>query len=171
VKKNYFLIGIFIACLIFLMYTMRNPQSTQDIVSDRIGIDVSASTVISVVDTYGGFHGDGMICLGLQFNDDSLIDQIDRNAMWNRLPLDGVLASIVYSSTDENIGFEPLICDEEGNSLIPQIQKGYYCFIDRHSESKDTDDYSKILNRSSYNFTLAVYDEDSRILYFSQLDT
>ena len=53
---------------------------------------------------------------------------------------------------------------------IPK-NKGYYYFIDRHSDSKDKYDYSDINKRSSYNLTIAIYDKSNKTIYYYELDT
>ena len=58
--------------------------------------------------------------------------------------------------------------DSPEEPLIPPIEKGYYLLEDRHSEAKENLD---LLDRSSYNFTLSVYDTDNRTLYYYKLDT
>ena len=50
-------------------------------------------------------------------------------------------------------------------------EKGYYLFIDRHSDSFDKYDETEINNRSSYNFSLAIYNSDLKEMYFYEMDT
>ena len=50
---------------------------------------------------------------------------------------------------------------------MPEIREGYYRLIDRHAEAGESD----ILERSSFNFTLALYDTGADTLYFFELDT
>ena len=49
---------------------------------------------------------------------------------------------------------------------MPPVKKGYYRLIDRQ-EQTDT----SLLERGSFNFTVAVYDAEARVLYFGELDT
>ena len=53
----------------------------------------------------------------------------------------------------------------------PKIKNGVYKFVDRHSESKNISDDSEMLDRYSFNFSIAVYDLDSDILYYFEMDT
>ena len=50
--------------------------------------------------------------------------------------------------------------------MIPKIENGYYFFKDRQAD-KD----KEILDRYSFNFTVAVYDNDNNKMYFCELDT
>lgn len=61
------------------------------------------------------------------------------------------------------------IIDEKGNPFFHQIESGYYYLLDRHSESSDNID--AILNRNSYNFTLAIFDEKTNRLHLCVFDT
>ena len=56
---------------------------------------------------------------------------------------------------------------------IPNVENGYWFFEDRHTKAKDKYDYSEMFNsnRASSNFSVAVFDTDTKILYFYALDT
>ena len=55
---------------------------------------------------------------------------------------------------------------------VPQdLTDGWYYFLDRHSEAEDPEDDSGLFGRGSYNFTLAIYDKESGVLYCYELDT
>ena len=56
---------------------------------------------------------------------------------------------------------------------IPEVDKGYWFVLDRHSETKDKYNEKDIFDedRHSYNFTVAVFDTDKNILYVYELDT
>ena len=61
--------------------------------------------------------------------------------------------------------------DENGDTIIPDIQNGYYYFYDRHSESTEPYNDEDVLSRASFNFTLALYDSDNNVLYYVEFDT
>ena len=48
---------------------------------------------------------------------------------------------------------------------------GWYYFYDRHTESLNRNDPSDILERSSFNFDIAIYDADTDTLYYISIDT
>ena len=52
-----------------------------------------------------------------------------------------------------------------------ELTDGWYYFLDRHSEAEDPEDDSGLFGRGSYNFTLAIYDKESGVLYCYELDT
>ena len=71
--------------------------------------------------------------------------------------------------------------DKESNALgtlelgseveVLAVENGWYRFIDRHAQSYDSADESEVLERGSFNFTLALYDADRNELYYLTLDT
>ena len=54
---------------------------------------------------------------------------------------------------------------------IPDIENGYYYFLDRHSEATNVNNDEDLNERSSYNFSLGIYDSDTMMLYYYELDT
>lgn len=102
----------------------------------------------------------------LSFNDDIVLEKIKNNTEWSAFPLDETVQTLVYGVETETTKDGPFLTDENGKSLVPEIQNGYYCLIDRHSDTK-----AEILERNSFNFTLGLYDTDTNTLYFCELDT
>lgn len=147
------------------------PNETKRI-SSEIGVDISSGTISVHTDDHGGFHGDGMLYMEVQFSDDAVCTEIQNNTSWQTLPLSENLSILTYGRFTEGLTvISPYISDEDGNSLIPKITNGYYFFLDRHSESSDPTDDTNVLNRGSYNFTLAIYDSDTKTLYYVEFDT
>ena len=64
-----------------------------------------------------------------------------------------------------------MIHNGDGAPVIPEVENGYYYFLDRHSQSTNPKYDSGVLGRASYNFTIAIYDEDRQTLYYAELDT
>lgn len=145
-------------------------QEPQKIISSELGLDVSGGEEISNSDTHGGFHGDGTTYIAFEFSDDKVLEQIRESAQWKAFPLDNTVRTLIYGTTDEANSIGPYVSDGEGNALIPDIQDGYYLLIDRHGES-DKASEEDILHRASFNFTLGIYDSNTKILYFCKLDT
>ena len=59
----------------------------------------------------------------------------------------------------------PYLNDNNGNPLFPEVENGYYLLIDRQNDAQD------ILDRHSFNFTVAVFDSDENTLHYGKLDT
>lgn len=140
-------------------------------ISDSLGIDVSKGTVLTDSDSHGGFHGDGMMFQQILFEDSKLSDEIKDNDSWKPMPLGQSMEALVYGTEEGTSSTGPYLTDESGNTIIPDIQNGYYYFYDRHSESKDPYNDEDILGRASFNFTLALYDSDNHVLYYVEFDT
>lgn len=128
-------------------------------ISRVLDIDLTGGKEVSSFDTHGGFHGDGTSCVVIRFEDDTVLEEIGSRADWKAFPLDETVRTLVYRVSD-------LLHDENGDPLVPEIQNGYYLLIDRHGDKSQD-----ILNRASFNFTLALYDADTDTLYYCKLDT
>lgn len=166
---------LIVLCLL-LALTGCGARSLQDEASRALELDLSAGTAVSERDTHGGFHRDGMSFLKLSFPDDALADVIAADPAWNPLPLSNVTTALVYGLRSEqdgsDLGWGPYLTDEQGEPLVsPAVENGWYRFIDRHAQSYDSADESEVLERGSFNFTLALYDADRNELYYLTLDT
>lgn len=123
-------------------------------------------TVVTETDSHGGFLGDGLYTLVLDCgqNRDRALETVEG---WKPLPLSEPLRLMMYGGEKDGTVYDYL--GEE--SLLPEIENGWYFFEDRHSESRDPADDAPLLDRYSFNFSLAVYDADTDILYYFALDT
>ncbi len=91
-------------------------------------------------------------------------------AGWQELPLPEPLETAMYSVTEAD-GERTITRGTCFQREIPWVSDGYYFFRDRHSESADPADPAELLERGSYNFTVALYDRDSQTLYYGEVDT
>ena len=156
-----------LAILFFLFaFSACGSKSVQETVSAELGIDASGGKEISATDTHGGFHGDGVSSVALSFSDLSVLEDIKGTAEWKAFPLDDTVQALVYGVNDETSSIGPFINDGTGNPLVREIQNGYYILIDRQKD-QETD----ILERSSFNVTVGLYDTDTNTLYYCTLDT
>lgn len=145
-------------------------SSVQEELSRTLGVDLSQGKLMETQDSHGGFHGDGERWVTLSFVDCDLSPALEAEEEWQSLPLPAPLETVLYGKTKtegtEIIQEGPFTMRE-----IPQISKGYYFFWDRHGEAKKANDPGQVLERSSFNFTVALYDTDSKTLYYYELDT
>lgn len=140
-------------------------------VSRALSINASGASVLASYDTHGGLHGDGTACTILRFPDSALDKTLSRSHLWHPLPLDQNLTAFAYGLSSETFSAGPYLTDESGAPLLPQIKNGYYYFKDRHTDSTAPQSTAALLARASINATLAVYDADTRTLYYCELDT
>ncbi len=116
------------------------------------------------IDTHGGFNGDGDYFARLKCSNISY-DKLSSN--WKVLPLSDELDSIMKMEQCDSDSCK----DVYEKYSIPNITNGYYYFLDCHSESNNKYDDPDLNNRSSWNFTLAIFDMDTNIIYYYKLDT
>lgn len=152
--------------LTLLMSVLTACGEKSDKLAEVLGLDISNGEEISNYDTHGGFHGDGTTCIAYRFDDDTILEGIRSNSEWNEFPLDDTVQALVYGVSDETSQIGPYLTDDEGHQIVPEIQNGYYLLIDRQNEA-----VTDVLDRVSFNFTLGLYDADTNILYFCELDT
>lgn len=133
-------------------------------IGSELGLDLSDSTVISKVEDHG-FFGDGTTYDVLTFEDDSVLQQIQNDSDWKPLPMDETTTALVYGLEDDFYQKGPYLNDNNGNPLFPEVENGYYLLIDRQNDAQD------ILDRHSFNFTVAVFDSDENTLHYGKLDT
>ena len=164
------------AALLFLLCAC--GQEPGEEAGRTLGVDLSRGTLTENRDTHGGFLGDGQTFLQLTFDQESaaaLEEEISRAKGWQPLPLSDELVRVVYGEEYEEgdtvYSYAPLAVGEDGEPLFPQVERGSWFFLDRHSESTDPYDASQLYQRYSFNFTVALYDADSRTLYYFEMDT
>ncbi len=136
-------------------------KSTQSCISDDLGINAHNGKPVVESDNHGGFHGDGTTFIKLTFSNDNCLNSIKNSDEWNALPLPNTLKTLLSRTSGL---FEDSV-------TLPSVQNGYYCFIDRHSQSIDSKNYQDVLNRGSINITLGIYDTDMNSLYYIEIDT
>lgn len=156
----------------FVLSGCQPANRTKDNISEITGVNVNTAKKISGYDNHGGGGGDGTSCIILSFSDDTTLNEIKNNSNWKVLPFDEVVTALVYGVSDESRSIGPYLGkDSEGKPLIPPIQNGYYLFIDRQTDKPEMKTISDILERYSFNYTLAVYDTDTDLLYYVEEDT
>ena len=158
-----------IQCLlgICILAVLTSACQSYDDISVMLGADVNDATVISSENSHSGLHGDGERYLVFEFEDDAFEDAIKHDNTWHALPVtDDAVTALLYGLETPEITYGPYV-----NHEIPKISHGYYFFYDRHSDSKNPFDAAEVLERSSFNFTAAIYDTDLDILYYVELDT
>ena len=157
---------ILLICGISLIFLFNSKlfNNKMEKINKSIEITSFDCKILEDKDTHGGFLGDGDYFAKISC---SRLDYAKLSSNWKKLPLTDSLNKIM----------ELIQCsDKECKSAyerynIPNISNGYYYFLDRHSDSKNKYDDSNINNRSSYNFTLALLDKDTNIIYYYKLDT
>ena len=156
-----------VLCMLLTLSACSSKVTYQEYVQDFCDLDISGSTIISEEDTHGGFLGDGALMVKFDCTEisDSVLLQTEN---WNELPLTENLQLIMYGGTRDGVAYEYNLAEEYG---LPEITSGSYFFLDRHSEATDSRSDLELFDRFSYNFSLAVFDFDTSILYLFEFDT
>lgn len=133
------------------------------IISKNIEINIPLSAKVESIDTHGGLHMDGEMLAKVYFTDrqaEKMIEKIKINEHWRELPMMEKLQEVITFNTDKSMKF-------------PIIENGYWFYLDRHTEADNKyDEYERYKEeRYSTNYSVAVYDIDSNVLYYYELDT
>lgn len=152
------LFGILALAAMLLGLSACGEKTLQERISKRVNADVTAGRVLSEEDGHGGFHNDGILRVTLAFEDDRLEKSLSWNEKWRELPLPEAMGVLLEGLPEQ---FQP-----EGEML-----SGYYFFQDRHSQATDRSDAAAAAQRHSINFTVAIYDCETRTLYYCEADT
>ena len=154
-----------------------NQQLTNSVemarISKTLDLALAQGNLIENVDTHSGSHGDGDSLQTWTFADDSLLKQIQADSAWKPFPLTKNLEALLYGVTyDEGLSVTvvgPYVSFSE--EQLPRVEHGYYYFVDRQAESEQQNSDEQILERVSYNFSIAIYDTDTDTLYYVEADS
>lgn len=158
---------VFIMMLTILYIVLISGCSVEDKSDNYFGFSKKDFNVVEEQDTHGGFHGDGsyFLILDCSTNTETALKIVDS---WNELPLSENLDLLMYGGEKDGTTYGYHLSEE---AHMPNIENGYYCFQDRHSQMADSSDDSDLLSRGSFNFSLAVYDSDTNRFYYFEFDT
>jgi len=164
-------------CLLILC-SCHKAKDPLDRVSELLGTDASDYTVTTYFDNHGSWLGDGKTVMILNLTPEQALclDRDTQNHFCRRaLPFSDPVRIALYGGKIIRGGVEwdhgALFGDDSGHPLLPEITSGFYLFYDRHGETTDPSDDAHLHTRGSWNFDLAVYDADTRTLYYLVLDT
>ena len=136
--------------------------------TDYFGFSKKDFEIIEEADTHGGFHGDGAyyLIVDCSKNKQKALELIED---WKPLDMTESLELIMYGGEKDGISYDGYDLSEQAK--MPKVENGYYRFYDRHPNAKDHHGDSELLKRASFNFSLAVYDTDTDIMYYFEYDT
>lgn len=123
------------------------------------------------IETHKGFFNNGYYYSEIQFTEETdIADQLEHQIeFWRKLPMpSGIKKDIVETN---RYGFDEYKINEK--IVFPFFDQGYYFFTfpGQKSSKKNTD---KVYNLKNYegdlNYTLALYNTSTRVLYFFDFD-
>lgn len=134
------------------------------------GLTTSDYRIIDERDTHQGWLGDGEYYLILDCSQNAeRACSIVRE--WKPLPLSQNLNRALYGEEKDGINSSYTFFSFAEEVQCPRIEHGFYRFLDRHSEAENPEDDTELFSRYSFNFSVAIYDTDSNILYYYESDT
>lgn len=159
-------ISVLIICLAITLSLIACSVQT-DSSGDYFGFGKNDFTVEEEADDHGGFLGDGLyyLIMDCSSNKEKAFENVSG---WNELPLSENLSLVMYGGEKDGEIYGYNLAEK---AKIPNVENGCYYFRDRHSESSDSSDDSELFSRSSFNFSLAVYDRDTNKFYYFAFDT
>ena len=132
------------------------------VIARELNLQIDGGVEEEYIETHGGFLGDGLTYIRVDFADGELGNMLAENSHWKQTPLTENVYTVLYGS-DVWQGIQ-----YSYNFTLPEVENGYYYFLDRQSNSYDDVD---LMHRASFNFTFALYDLDETKLYFIKFDT
>lgn len=158
ILKRVLLVILFLIIIYTIyIYTLYNYIFYSSLIEIQIPILIKTEEK----DTHGGFHGDGEALAKFYFSNNQaqkFISKIKTNSHWNKYPMPEKLQNCIPDNTEEGI-------------KIPNINDGYWFFLDRSSKAMEKYDYHEIFDRYSFNYTIAIFDINTDTLYIYSLDT
>lgn len=148
-------------------WTARTPT---EYVEKTTAAKVSAAKLVFHEDTHGGFHGDGHTLI--VFDCAEAGDDFENSlSAWRELPLSAKLQDeLCYDNGSEvDLGEVFMRHGIAYGGETPKVKDGLYFLNNRHSRAKSSEDEN--LFNYSVNFTFAVYDRETKTLYYMEVDT
>lgn len=169
------LLLVFAAIPLFMfssLQVLENGSPADQRAVKELGLSDVSARLETKYDSHGGFHGDGISMAVYALDKDAAVGQLQTLPGWRKGPLDENASTLSYGSgTQANRQQGPYITDQDSRPLVPQKDWAYWYFEDRQAEKSSDERYSTdVLNRSSLNFTLALYESSGR-LYVFKMDT
>ena len=133
-------------------------KTVQETLSKKLNLNLTVGEIVAQSDSHEGFHGDGFALVVLRFSDDRVGKELGWNEDWLELPMPEALDELM---------------DRIPEAYRPEqdVHSGYYFFEDRYSQTYDRSDPKAALRRGNVNFTAAVYDSETRTLYYCEADS
>lgn len=130
-------------------------------ISSELEVNIPITAKMEYKDNHGGLLYEGETIAIINFTErqaNNFYEKIKVNEHWMKYPIDELIES--HLSLHEMDGI-----------TIPKIENGYWFIKDRHKLAINEYFYDRIYDRSSRNFSVGIYDIDSKVLYYFRQDT
>lgn len=165
--KKIVLCGVSLAVLlvITLAFVSASPKHS---IARQLDLTLPKAETVAYTDTHSMIRGEGLTVGSLHFDPDNAAElrrQIEESNAWSPLPLTQNIGLLMNGGELNGITYTDRFAEQYG---ILDISNGSYFFWDRLN---NTNQDVKLLTRSAFGFTLALYDYDTDFLYFFRYDT
>lgn len=136
-----------------------------------IELNINEGKYLERIETHCGHQYDGDYYAKIEFPENSnILKLIENNPNWKKSVLPKSLRFLLYDTEPE----DTLNFINDKRMFFPETKNCYYYFINRSDEFEEPENRNpdSLLNwEYSYNFTVALFDLDSNIMYIYELDT
>ena len=157
-------IEIILLSLMLTGCSLKKEIKPHEYIYDNLSIDVSACELVDYNSSYFTPLGDGQRYISFDCSKHDIINSISD---WNILPLSKNLTRAIYGMETETSS-EKGLC---GYYECPKVESGYYYFYNRHRNAKNVNSDEDLYDLGSKNFTFAMYDIESKHLYYIEFDS
>lgn len=167
-------VGYLIVILVIFGFIWTNVLfiSTDKRLSRALGIRIPSDSALVIKDSHGGFHNDGDLMVRTKFESkeaEKMVAQIKSNQDWKATPLPKNIRLVLYGG---EIGPDNVyLSDLAKQNKMPEINSGYWLFIDRKDGNKKITAGEEFLSSSSSNYTVGLYDTQTNSLYYFESDS
>ena len=154
-------VGLIFFILLAAFFLSYNPlQKKTATVEKELRITIPFSASMTEYHDTRGWFGDGEINAKIKINNDAeKAGSIPGMENWDSLPMPKDLSILIFGNDMFSYGNDRI-------REAQNVKNGLYYFRDRSGQTA-----TPLLNRSSYNFTFALYDLNSDTLYFYRSDS
>lgn len=156
-------------CLLFALTGCTLLESSEAYVARQLSCRLPNAQCTLFADSHGGFHGDGDTLAILRFEDGAAAADRMRSAGWHNYPLPEALEAELFGRETAQGRSGGWLREKFG--LYPEITDGKWYFKNRQDGAANPYAVSGLANAYSYNYTAALYNADTGILYYIEMDT
>ncbi len=154
-----------------IMKIIYAPKTDEQIffekLNDKTSIDFTKCSLVNIKDTHGGFSKTGTT----QKIYNCYKEDINENLLKNKILSLPLSQNIKTDMEKERYSYEGDLYSFK--NIIKDITNGYYFFIDNYSKNNKVEDIytdKYLLTRTSRNYTLGIYDADTKYFYCFEID-
>lgn len=164
-KKRNLRIGIFILFVIILITTLISSPKDKGIKLFESTFDIKLPNGVNseqIFNNYSGPPYEGYELYKYIFSEGdarSFSLKIEELTSWSLLPLSEELELLMYGGIKNGMSYVYNIANKVG---LPKVKNGFWLL---------KNDHQGLLKEYSFDFTLAIYDSDNKLLYLFKVDT